>query len=67
MAIDIDTAANEPKRVRVNEEGEAEEHSLKDLVAASEYEDKKTARTSAGKRPPFGIYLSTVEGGPLGR
>ena len=67
MAIDVDAAANDPKRQRVNEEGEVEQHSLGDIIKAAKYEDAKADKATAKKRPPYGVHMSRLVGGPLGQ
>lgn len=42
MAIDVDTHANEPRKAR-GDNGEFEQHSLPDQIAADEYVARKAA------------------------
>lgn len=55
-SIDIISAANSPQRVRTVE-GTVEERSLKDLIAADQYQQSKNASDA----PPWGIRIARTK------
>ncbi len=57
MTIDIETAADKPKRMRTDE-GSLEERSLPDLIAANNY----TAQVAA-TLPPWGLRMARIQPG----